>query len=224
MTLEWASSLSTGATAVAGIAATFFTARYSGKNNLRVIDSERRYQLQQTILAERKSIYVRMLHALEEFYHTLIILHSHGYGNSILVDGLPGAAISDLLTRNLEIDLSIQNIEREMELVAPFEVIVACRRAFFDLREKTGILADGGEVDPYPYETLLAKAVALMRLDLRDDAFDFTSPATDSAQADMKRVYELNAPVSALLTKAESPGDCCRLRPRGSFSHCRRQS
>jgi hypothetical protein len=154
MALEWANALSAGVTAVAGIAATFFTARYSGKNTLRVINSERRYQSQRATLAERKSIYVRMLHALEEFYHTLIILHRHGYGNSAPVDGLLTEAINDLLIRNLEIDLSIQNIECEMELVAPFEVIAACRRAFFDLREKTRILVDGGEICPDPYENL----------------------------------------------------------------------
>jgi hypothetical protein len=144
-----------------------------------------------------------MLHALEEFYHTLIILHRHGYGRSVPADGLLTEAINDLLVRNLEIDLSIQNIEREMELVAPFEVIAACRHAFFDLREKTRILADGGEICPDPYETLLAKAVALMRLDLRDEAFDFTSPAVDSTQADMRRVYDLNAPVSAIKIRVE---------------------
>jgi hypothetical protein len=205
MTIEWVNPLSTGVTAVAGIAATFFTARYSSKNNLRVIDSERRYQSQRTTLAERKSIYVRMLHSLEEFYHILAVLHRHGYGNSVPVHGLLTEAIYDLLTRNLEIDLSIQSIEREMELVAPFEVIAACRRAFFDLREKTQILVRGGEIYPEPYETLLAQAVALMRLDLQDDAFDFTSPAVDDTQDDMRRVYDLNAPVSAIEIKVVSP-------------------
>ena len=145
-----------------------------------------------------------MLHALEEFYHTLIILHRHGYGSSVSVDGMLTEAINDLLARNLEIDLSIQSIEREMELVAPFEVIAACRRAFFDLRTKTRILVDGGMIIPDPYETLLAKAVALMRLDLQDDAFDFTSPVVDSAQAEMERIYDLNAPVSAIRIKVES--------------------
>jgi hypothetical protein len=206
MALEWASALSTGVTAVAGIGATFFTARYSGKNSLRLIDAERHYQSQRATLAERKSIYVRMLHALEEFYHTLIILRSHGYGGSLPIDGPLPEAVNDLLNRNLEIDLSIQSIEREMELVAPFEIIAACRRAFFDLRRKTRILADGDEISPYPYEALLASAVALMRLDLQDDAFDFTSPAADSTQADMRRVYNLNAPVSAILAKVEAPG------------------
>jgi hypothetical protein len=205
MALEWANALSTGVTAVAGIAATFFTARYGSKNSLRVIDSERRYQLQRATLAERKSIYVRMLHALEEFYHTLIILYRNGYGNSVPVGGLLTEAINNLLIRNLEIDLSIQNIEREMELVAPFEVIAACRGAFFDLREKTRILVDGGRVCPDPYETLLAKTVALMRLDLQDDAFDFTSSIVNSAQADMRRVYDLNAPASAIKINVESP-------------------
>lgn len=205
MALEWANALSTGVTAVAGIAATFFTARYSGKNNLRVIDSERRYQSKRATLAERKSVYVRMLHALEEFYHTLVILHRHGYGNTVPVDGLLTEAINGLLARNLEIDLSIQSIEREMELVAPFEIIAACRRAFFDLREKTRMLVDGGDICPQPYESLLAKAVALMRLDLQDDAFDFTSPAVGNTQADMSRVYDLNAPVSAISIIKESP-------------------
>jgi hypothetical protein len=205
MTLEWISSIGTAVTAVAGIGATFFTAKYNSKNNLRTIESERRYQSLRTTLTERKLIYVRMLHALEEFYHTLIILHRHGYGKSAPTNGLLTEAINDLLVRNLEIDLSIQNIEREMELMAPFEVIAACRHAFFDLRKKTRILADGGEICPDPYETLLAKAVALMRLDLRDEAFDFTSLAVDSAQADMRRVYDLNAPVSAIRIEIEQP-------------------
>jgi hypothetical protein len=39
MTLEWVSGISTAVTALAGIGATFFTARYSGKNNLRAIES-----------------------------------------------------------------------------------------------------------------------------------------------------------------------------------------
>lgn len=126
MTLEWVSGIGTAATAMAGIAATFFTARYSSKNNLHTMESERRYQSLRATLTERKVMYVRMLHALEEFYHTLIILHRHGYGTSVPANGLLTKDIHDLLIRNLEIDLSIQNIEREMELVAPFEVIVAC--------------------------------------------------------------------------------------------------
>jgi hypothetical protein len=201
MTLEWVGSIGTAVTAMAGIAATFFTARYNSKNNLRTIESERHYQSLRATLTERKLIYVRMLHALEEFYHTLIILHLHGYGKSVPSSGLLTKAINDLLVRNLEIDLSIQSIEREMELVAPFEVIAACRHAFFDLREKTRIIADGGEICPDPYETLLAKAVAVMRLDLQGEAFDFTSPTVDSTQADMRRVYDLNAPVSAISIK-----------------------
>jgi hypothetical protein len=205
MTLESVSGIGTAVTALAGISATFFTARYNSKNNLRAMESERRYQSLRATLSERELIYVRMLHALEEFYHTLVILHRHGYGKSVPADGLLTGAINELLVRNLEIDLSIQNTEREMELVAPFEVIAACRHAFFDLREKTRIIAGGGEICPDPYETLLAKAVALMRLDLRNEAFDFTSPTVDSTQADMRHVYDLNAPVSAIKIRVEQP-------------------
>jgi len=204
MALEWTSELSTAVTALAGISATFFTARYNSSNNFRALEAERDYRLQQETLAERKNIYVRMLHSLEEFYFTLDVLRKDGYGSSPAADADLSEHVKGLLVRNLEVDLVIQNIERELELVAPLEVVKACRHTFYSLRELTHVLTDNGEIYEQPYNGLLAKAISLMRLDLQGEAPDLTTPIVEEFEKDIRAVFDLNAPASAIRLKLES--------------------
>ncbi|HXL91970.1 MAG TPA: hypothetical protein VN969_23760 [Streptosporangiaceae bacterium] len=199
MALEQASTLITGVTGIAGMLATYLIARYGNQTNLRAAEMERRYKLLTATSAERKSAYVRILHAFEEFIFTLQMLQKRGYGGT--AEGVINASeeIHELLDRNLEVDLAIQNIERELELIAPIEVIKACRRAFYSLRELTQTLTDNGELSNEPYVTQLAAAVSLMRLDLGEQV---TGPV--EVAIDMRSIYELNAPESAIRLRLES--------------------
>jgi hypothetical protein len=204
MAWEQAGTLIAGVTGIAGILATYFTAKYGAESNLRAIEAERRYASQQATVAERKSTYVRMLHSFEEFYFTLSILQKRGYGGSGVSDTAVTKEVHEALTRNLEVDLAIQNIERELELIAPLAVLRACRHAFYALRDLTQRLTNDGELDIEPYETLLATAVSLMRLDLEGGAIDSTDRAIEDAKKDMKEIYGLNAPESAIELSMDS--------------------
>ena len=208
MAWESASTLIAGATGIAGILATYLTARYNSKNNFRVLETERRHAMIQATLTERKTLYVRMLHALEEFDFTLHTLESAGYGG----EGAPGSGLTEeirtFIARHLEIDLTIQNIERELELVAPLGVVRECRHAFYALREMTRILTDEGTVNCKPYERCLIKVVSLMRSDLGESSLGLPVHATGSAEEEMKSIYTLNAPESAIRLSLEAADDC----------------
>jgi hypothetical protein len=162
----WLTTNSTLVTALGGMASTVFVAIYMTRSHSRSSEAERRHSVQQHMLAERKSAYQRMLQAFEEFDDTLYLLWASHY------TGRDGARtrltkeIRALLDRNSKVDLAIQDLERELELIAPLDVVKACRITFRALREKTQILVDGGNVKPQPYNACLAETVRLMRSNL----------------------------------------------------------
>jgi hypothetical protein len=205
MAWESASTLIAGVTGMAGILSTYLTARYSSKNNFRAMEAERLHRTQQAIVAERKSAYVRMLHSFEEFDFTLSALQKIGYGRNAIIGGTDlTREVHELLIRNLEVDLTIQNIERELELIGPLDVIKACRRAFKALREQTHNLTNYGDLNPEAYNSFLAMAVARMRLDLGETLVGSTVNFIEDVEHDMKDVYELNAPESAIKLRLDS--------------------
>jgi len=166
MTSGWLSVNSTLVTALAGMASTVFVAIYMTRSHSRSAEAERRHNTQQLILAERKSAYERMLQAFEEFDDTLYMLRGHGYKVHRAARTRFTKEVRTQLDRNSKADLTIQDLERELELIAPLDVLTACRITFRTLREKTRILMDEGDVRSQPYNAYLAETVRLMRSDL----------------------------------------------------------
>jgi hypothetical protein len=166
MTAEWLSANSTLITALAGMSSTVFVAIYMTRSNSRSAEAERRHNAQQLMLTERKSAYGKMLQAFEEFDDTVYMLRGKGYTGPGAVGARLSKEVRAMLDRNSKIDLAIQDLERELELIAPLEVVKACRITFRTLREKTQLLVDGGEVGSQPYNSHLAETVRLMRADL----------------------------------------------------------
>jgi hypothetical protein len=166
MTSEWLSANSTLVTALAGMASTVFVAIYMTRSHSRSAEAERRHSAQQLMLTERKSVYERMLHAFEEFDDTVYMLRGSGFTGNRAARLRSTKGVRVLLDRNSKVDLAIQDLERELELIAPLEVVKACRVTFRVLREKTQVLMDEGDVGPQPYNACLAETVRLMRSDL----------------------------------------------------------
>jgi hypothetical protein len=203
MTSEWLSANSTLVTALAGMASTVFVAIYMTSSHSRSAEAERRHNTRLLMLAERKSAYEKMLQAFEEFDDTLYMLlgcgyRAHGAARTRLTE-----EVRTLLDRNSKADLTIQDLERELELIAPLDVITACRTTFRALREKTQILKDEGDVRPQPYNAHLAETVRCMRSDLarlmRSDLGRIISNATDYPEEDFMSLYnELLAPENVL--------------------------
>jgi hypothetical protein len=158
--------------------------------------NERIDRAEQESFREKKRAYVRILQSYEEYDFTLYTLGKSGYGvgarNTRATEEL-----RDLLVRHLEVDLRIQNLERELELIAPFEVIEKCRHVFYTLREKARTLAEGEDLLPQPYNSRLAATVAEMRSDLSKGITD-SATTVDSMRAGIDEVYALNAPESAI--------------------------
>jgi hypothetical protein len=218
MAWESSSTLIAGVTGITGILATYLTARYSSKNSFRAMEAERRHRIHQATVAERKSAYVRMLQSFEEFDFTLSALQKNGYGRGAVTKIMELTSdIRELLVRNLEVDLRIQNIERELELIAPVDVIKACRRTFKALRDKTYSLTNYGELSTQPYNSFLAMTVSRMRLDLERAASGSSVEFIDDVEHDMQDIYELNAPESAIrlrLDFVDNPRAARTSRPR----------
>jgi hypothetical protein len=166
MTSEWLSVNSTLVTALAGMASTVFVAIYMTRSNSRSAEAERRHNAQQLKLTERKSAYERMLQAFEEFDDTVYMLRGNGFTGHGAAKVRSTKEVRAQLDRNSKVDLAIQDLERELELIAPLEVVRACRVTFRTLREKTQILIDEGDVRVQPYNAHLAETVRLMRSDL----------------------------------------------------------
>ena len=166
MTSEWLSVSSTLVTALAGMGSTVFVAVYITRSNSRNAEAERRHSAQQFMLTERKNAYEKTLQAFEEFDDTIYRLAASGYRGREITGARITKEVRALLDRNSKADLTIQDLERELELIAPIEVVKACRIAFRTLREKTQILIDGGVVGSQPYNAHLAETVRLMRADL----------------------------------------------------------
>lgn len=201
MAWETTSTLIAG---LAGILATYLTARYNSKNNFRILENERGYTAQQETLIEKKTAYVRMLQALEEMEFTLRALWIGGYGEKTLASSGLTEDLRALIARHLEVDLKIQNTERELELIAPPDVLQACRRGFYALREMGRILTEEGDFSAKPYENRLPKIVSLMRLDLGESSIGLPARAIEDIESDMMGVYALNAPESAIRLRLEA--------------------
>jgi hypothetical protein len=166
MTSEWLSANSTLVTALAGLASTVFVAIYMTRSNAHNAEAERRHNARQLMLTERKCAYEKMLQAFEEFDDTLYMLRGNGFRRRGAARIRSTKKVRALLERNSKVDLAIQDLERELELIAPLEVVKACRVTFRTLREKTQIFMYEGDVRPQPYNAHLAEAVRLMRSDL----------------------------------------------------------
>lgn len=199
MTSEWLIANSTLIAALAGMVSTVFVAVYMTHSNLRNTEAERRHNAYQLVLTERKSAYKKILQAFEEFDDTIYVLHGNGYTGH----GRPGVKLTGevhaLLDRNSKADLTIQDLERELELIAPLEVVKACRITFRTLREKTKILINESEVRRQPYNSHLAETVRLMRADLerlnQSDLGKKNTDLTDFPEQDFMSLYdELLAP------------------------------
>jgi hypothetical protein len=162
MTSGWLSANSTLVTALAGMASTVFVAMYMTRSHSRSAEAERHHSIQQLMLTERKSVYERMLQAFEEFDDTVHMLRGNGYMRRGTAKSRLTKEIRELLERNSKVDLAIQGLERELELIAPMEVVKSCRITFRVLREKTIILMNEGEVQPQPYNAHLAETVRLV--------------------------------------------------------------
>ena len=204
MTSEWLSTNSTLVTALAGMASTVFVAIYMTRSHSRSAEAERRHNTRLLVLAERKSAYEKMLQAFEEFDDTLYMLLGCGYRRHGAVRTRYRKEVRTLLDRNSKADLTIQDLERELELIAPVDVVSACRTTFQILRKKTRILRDEGDVRPHPYNACLAKTVNLMRSDLdqlmRSDLDRIISNLIDYPEKDFMSLYnnEFLAPPNAL--------------------------
>jgi hypothetical protein len=157
------------------------------RSHSRSAEAERRHNAQQLMLTERKTAYERMLQEFEQFDDTLYLLRGSGFtGHG--ATRTRSTQVRALLDRNSKVDLAIQDLERELELIAPLEVVKACRITFRTLREKTKVLMKEGDVRPQPYNAHLAETVRLMRSDLdrlmrldlgRDIGSPFSCPERD---------------------------------------------
>jgi hypothetical protein len=194
MASGWLSANSTLLTALAGMLSTVFVAIYMTRSHSRSAEAERRHNALQLMLTERKSAYEKMLQAFEEFDDTLYMLRGNGYTGRDLVGTRLTKEVRCLLDRNSKVDLAIQDLERELELIAPLGVVKACRITFRVLREKTKILMDEGDVRPQPYNVYLAETVRLMRADLdrlkRPDQGKEMSISIDCLEPDFASLYD----------------------------------
>jgi hypothetical protein len=193
MTSEWLSANSTLVTALAGMASTVFVTIFMTISHSRSAEAERRHHTRQLMLAKRQSAYEKILQAFEEFDDTLYMLLECGYKGCRAARVRPTNEIRTLIDRNSKADLTIQDLERELELIAPLNVITACRIAFRDLREKTHILKDKGEIGPQPYNSHLADTARLMRSDLdelmRSDLDRVIRKVVDYPERDFRKLY-----------------------------------
>jgi hypothetical protein len=199
MTSVWLSANSTLVTALAGLASTVFVAIYMTRSNAHNAEAERLHNARQLMLTERKSAYERMLQAFEEFDDTVYMLRGNGFRKRSGVRFRSTKQVRALLERNSKVDLAIQDLERELELIAPLEVVKACRVTFRALREKTQVFLHEGAVGSQPYNAYLAKTVILMRLDLdkimrSDGDREIGSPLDCSEQEFMSLYDEWLAP------------------------------
>ena len=194
MTSGWLSANSTLIAAVAGMASTVFVAIYMTRSQSRNAEAERRHNTRQLLLTERKSAYEKMLQAFEEFDDTIYMLLGNGYGGPGAANARCTKEVRALLDRNSKVDLTIQDLERELELIAPLEVVKACRITFRTLRDKTRILMDEGNVRPQPYNAHLAETVRLMRSDLdrltRSDTDQEIGNPIDYLEQDFMSLYD----------------------------------
>lgn len=194
MTSEWLSANSTLIAALAGMASTVFVAIYMTRSQSRNAEAERRHNARQLILTERKSAYEKMLQAFEEFDDTVYMLRGNGYKGPSVARVRCTKEVRALLDRNSKVDLAIQDLERELELIAPLEVLKACRVTFRTLRDKTRVLAEEGDVRPQPYNAHLAETVRLMRSDLdslmRSDTDQEIRNPIDSPEQDFMSLYD----------------------------------
>lgn len=194
MTSGWLSDNSTLIAALAGMASTVFVAIYMTRSQARNAEAERRHNARQLVLTERKSAYARMLQAFEEFDDTVYMLRGNGYVGPRAGKARYTKEVLALLDRNSKVDLAIQDLERELELIAPLEVVKACRITFRTLRDKTRILRDEGNVRLQPYNIHLAETVRLMRSDLdrivRSDKNHEIRNSTDYLEQDFMSLYD----------------------------------
>jgi hypothetical protein len=194
MTSEWLSANSTLIASLAGMASTVFVAIYMTHSQSRNAEAERRHDARQLVLTERKSAYEKMLQAFEEFDDTVYMLRGNGYRGPGTSKARYTKDVRALLDRNSKVDLAIQDLERELELIAPLEVVKACRVTFRTLRDKTRILTDEGDVRPQPYNAHLAETVRLMRSDLdsimRSDADEQIRNPIDDIEQDFMSLYD----------------------------------
>lgn len=194
MTSGWLSANSTLIAALAGMASTVFVAIYMTRSQSRSAEADRRHNARQLMLTERKSAYEKMLQAFEEFDDTLYMLRGNGYGGPCAAKTRCAKEARALLDRNAKVDLTIQDLERELELIAPLEVVKACRVTFRTLRDKTRILTDEAHVRSQPYNAHLAETVRLMRLDLdrliRSDPGQEVGDPNDYLERDFMSLYD----------------------------------
>jgi hypothetical protein len=194
MTSGWLSANSTLIAALAGMASTVFVAIYMTRSQSRSAEADRRHNARQLMLTERKSAYEKMLQAFEEFDDTLYMLRGNGYGGPSAARTRCTKEVRALLDRNSKVDLTIQDLERELELIAPLEVVKACRVTFRTLRDKTRILTDEADVRPQPYNAHLAETVRLMRSDLdrliRSDPGQEVGDPIDYLERDFMSLYD----------------------------------
>jgi hypothetical protein len=161
---------------MAGILATYLTAKYSTKNNLRVVEIERHHRARQEAITERKSVCVKMLHSFEEFICPMC----------------------------------------DLELIAPMDIIKACRLTLKSLREQTCNLTNYGDFSTEPYNSLLAMTVARMGLDL-DETLAYSAVSFfEDVERGMKDVHGLNAPESAIRLRLDENDSRARSTPQPS--------
>jgi hypothetical protein len=203
MPWEWAVPVSSAVTAVAGIGATFMTARYTSKNTFRIMGTDRRDKIHEAAISDRRQTYSEVLHAYEEFYHTLFLLQRSGYKTTSGQDAILTTTTLGLLKRNLEVDLKIQNIERNLELIAPLDVVEACRHAFRALRDETFNVSENGTLNPEPYSACLSRVVLLMRCDVNTENDPGHLAPDETAEQALKAIYLLDARESAFRLRAE---------------------
>jgi hypothetical protein len=147
---------------------------------------------------------VRMLQALEEMEFTLRALSISGYGGKAMTSSELTEDLRILIARHLEVDLRVQNLERELELIAPVDVLQACRHGFYTLRELARVLTDDGIFSAKPYEKCLPKIVSLMRLELGEGPTGLPVRTIEEIESDMNKVFALNAPESAIRLRLEA--------------------
>jgi hypothetical protein len=194
MTSEWLSANSTLIAALAGMASTVFVTIFMTRSQSRNAEAERRHNARQLLLTERKCVYEKMLQAFEEFDDTVYMLRGSGYRGPGATKARYTKEVRSLIDRNSKVDLTIQDLERELELIAPLEVVKACRVTFRTLRCKTRILTEGGDVSPQPYNAHLAETVRLMRSDLEmimySDPGRETANPVDYLEQDFMSLYD----------------------------------
>jgi hypothetical protein len=195
MSGDWVSQAGTTITAVAGIAATYLTARFSSRSGLDALERAHHQKVIDTRADERKSAYCRMLYALEKFDHTLSLLARVDQQELRAANEQGSTVTFTPLSDNLETDLEIQRIERELELIAPLGVLKACRGAFAALREQTHNLMDNHAIDNGPFMEALTIVITEMRSDL--DEREAIEAPLELDQDAVDSIFEMLAPESA---------------------------